>query len=136
MTAQDMASSHESGAVLRQEIAELRRALVETQNLLTAADQEVARRERENTVLRRDLAESLEQQTATREILRVIASSPADLQAVLDTVAENAARLCEANHGAVLRIEGNQLQRAANYGPMPARVGEGMPIDRRSVNGR
>ena len=71
----------------------------------------------------RELTEALEQQTATSEILRVIASSPADLQAVLDTVAENAARLCEANDGAVLRIEGNQLRRAANYGPMPARVG-------------
>lgn len=57
------------------------------------------------------------------EILRVIATSPKDLQPVLDTVAENAARLCEANNATMVRIDGNTLQRlgSAKYGPMPAR---------------
>ena len=50
----------------------------------------------ENVRLFQELKESLEQQTATSEILGVIASSPTDLQPVLDVVAASAARLCEA----------------------------------------
>ena len=50
----------------------------------------------ENVRLFQELKESLEQQTATSEILSVIASSPTDIQPVLDVVAENAARLCDA----------------------------------------
>ena len=49
------------------------------------------------------------EQIATSEILRVIASSPTDLQSVLNTVAENAARLCEANDATIGRIDGNTL---------------------------
>ena len=69
-----------------------------------------------------ELREALEQQATTSEILRVIASSPTDLQPVLDTIAENAARLCEANDATINRIDGNTLRRlgSAKYGPMPA----------------
>ena len=67
----------------------------------------------------RDLTETLEQQTATGEILRVIASSPTDIQPVLDVVAENAARLCEANDAVIQRVDGDGLQRVAHYGPVP-----------------
>ena len=51
----------------------------------------------------------MEQQTATSEILRVIASSPTDIQPVLDTVVENAARLCDSIDAQIYRIDGEVI---------------------------
>ena len=67
----------------------------------------------------RQLTEALEQQTATSEILGVIASSPTDIQPVLDAVAENAARLCDATDAVIHRVDGDVLQRCGHFGPMP-----------------
>src|SRR5882762_9332529 len=67
----------------------------------------------------RDLTESLAQQTATGEILEVIAHSPTDIRPVLDTVAESAARLCEASDVAIFRLEGDRLRVAAHHGQIP-----------------
>ena len=83
----------------------------------------------------RDLSEALEQQTATSEILGVIASSPTDIQPVLDVVAKNAARLCDATDAVIHRVEGNVLRPAAHYGSAPVReaplhVGRGFPAGR------
>ena len=68
----------------------------------------------------RELSESLEQQTATGDILGVIASSPTDIQPVLDAVAASAARLCDANDAQILLVNGDSVQRAAAFGELPA----------------
>src|SRR5262245_35518061 len=67
----------------------------------------------------RELHERQEQQTPTAGILRVIASSPTDLQPVLDTVAENAARVCGADDATIARLEGDVFRTLAGVGPVP-----------------
>ena len=63
----------------------------------------------ENVRLFQELKESLEQQTATSEILGVIASSPTDIQPVLDTMIQNAARVCGADDATIRLLEGEEM---------------------------
>ena len=85
----------------------------------------------------RELSEAFQQKTAISEILRAISSSPTNVQSILDTVAENAARLCEVTNAEILQVEGDELRLVAKHGqhqiwPMGFKV----PISRNWVVGR
>jgi signal transduction histidine kinase len=104
-------------------------------NSMTAQLQEsYTNLEQKVEVRTRELTEALEQQTATSEILRVISSSPTDIQPVLEAVVENAARLCDANDAQIFHVDGDALRLAASYGTMPSVASQ--PIGRGWVTGR
>jgi signal transduction histidine kinase len=84
----------------------------------------------------REITEALEQQTATGAILRVISSSPTDIQPVLDAVAENAARVCGATDASVFRVENDVLCVVAAHSETPLPPRSVLPVTRGSVTGR
>src|SRR5262247_847406 len=113
------------------ELSQLKKEVQRVTEQLKSCQREL---ESSNTELR----ESLAQQTTTGEILRVLASAPTDLQPVLDTVAESAARLCDSVDAQIWRVEGDMQRKVASYGAVSSIVGVGetRPIRRGSASGR
>jgi GAF domain-containing protein len=79
-----------------------------------------------------DLTESLEQQTATTEVLRVISSSPGELEPVFETMLESATRICEANFGGMFRLENGAVRMVTRL-RVPERLSEFLQTHRDSV---
>src|SRR6516164_2166017 len=87
-----------------------------TQAVIALENARLLRELRERTT---ELTESLEQQTATSEVLQVIASSPGELEPVFQAMLANATRLCKASYGAMWLKEGDRFRNAAFHGPLP-----------------
>jgi signal transduction histidine kinase/putative methionine-R-sulfoxide reductase with GAF domain len=82
------------------------------------------------------VTEALEQQTATNDILRVISSSPTDIEPVLEAVAKSAARFCGADDAVILQLDGEHLRAAAHQGPIPVDFSVSVPCVLGTVGGR
>src|SRR5262249_40549601 len=87
-----------------------------------------------------DLSESLQQHTATADVLKVISRSTFDLQTVFDTLVESAARLCRADKANMMLLKGDKIQYVSAYGFRPDFMeymrSLGLKVDRKSISGR
>ena len=117
------------GTEAKARIARARKTRAELEQELKACRRKIAHAQER-------LAEAAKQQIATSELLRIISNSP--IQSVLDAVAENAARLCDANNVEIFRLENNLLRLAASYGEIPVVITayQGVPVNRDTVTGR
>ena len=120
-----------TGTKARTRVGRTRQPRADLEQQLKACRREIAQ-------AREQLVEALEEQTATSEVLRIISSSPTEIQPVLDAVGENAARLCEANNAVIFRLEGDFLRLVASHGEIPttSHAREGTPANRDTVIGR
>ena len=88
------------------------------------------------TEVQRSLTEALEQQSAMAEILRIISTSPTNLQSVLDEVVKSAARFCAAPDASIFRLDGGNLRAEAHCGAVSQPLGFLVPLVRGTIAGR
>jgi hypothetical protein len=82
------------------------------------------------------LAESLEQQAATTDVLRIISTSPTKLPRVLEVIVKSAARFCGADDVTIFELDRQDVRTAAHWGTIPQEIGVRFPCSRGSVAGR
>jgi hypothetical protein len=99
-----------SGTKARAHVSDGANSLIELKKQLEARTRELAE-------ARGHLSEALEQQTATSEVLRVISSSPGELEPVFQAMLENATRICQAKFGVMWLCEGGGFRSVAVHGP-------------------
>jgi two-component system, NtrC family, sensor kinase len=116
-------------ATKRSRKAKARKAARHSSSSASGQETEVAR-------LTRELHEAQEQQIATAEVLKIISTSPTELQAILEVVVRSAARYCEADDVTILELEGQYLRIAAHWGTIPQEIGVRFPCVRGQVVGR
>jgi GAF domain-containing protein len=102
----------------------------------TKARARVSRIREPRADLEKKLAEALEQQKATAEILRIISTSPTELQSVLEVVARSAAHFCKADDVTIFELDGQELRATAHWGPIPQVIGLRIPCVRGHVAAR
>jgi two-component system, NtrC family, sensor kinase len=115
-------------------VGDLEKRLAEALGQLQTRDRELGEAREQLTAAHAQVTEALEQQGATAEILRVISSSPTDVQPVFDTVVQTAGVVCGAVDAVLWTIDGDELVVRAHHGPLPAAIGARQPI-RGSVAG-
>ena len=86
--------------------------------------------------LTRERDEAFEQRTATAEVLKIISTSPTELQPVLEVVVRSAARFCEADDVTIFELDGQDLCAAAHWGTVPQDIGARYPCSHGHVSGR
>jgi two-component system, NtrC family, sensor kinase len=86
--------------------------------------------------LTRELREAQEQQAASAEVLKIISTSPSELQTVLEVVVRSAARFCEADDVTIFELDGQYLRIAAHWGAIPQEIGIRFPCVLGQVAGR
>jgi GAF domain-containing protein len=133
---QTVAPFSDAQIVLLQTFADQAVIAIENVRLFTALQE----RNQALTQAHAQVTQTLDQQTAASEILKVISRSPTEVQPVFDTIVRNAARLCQAATATVLRTDGTMLYVPANYGASPdvlaaARVLFPRPLDMTTASG-
>ena len=117
-------------------LASVRGRKAKTLKAVRRSSSSASGQETEVARLTRELHEAQEQQAASAEVLKIISTSPTELQPVLEVVARSAARFCEADDVTIFELDGQYLRIAAHWGTVPQEIGARFPCVRGHVSGR